>query len=87
MRRSAFPRLLACAAYPVFPSQESAVQNTAQNRQAANNGSAASVLAVEPRTGFDVEDIKKSFIENLICGAGRLPAGAAKNDFYAALPA
>ena len=37
------------------------------------------------RTGSRVEDIKKSFLDNLFCGIGRLSQSATLNDLYTAL--
>ncbi|HRZ86797.1 MAG TPA: glycogen/starch/alpha-glucan phosphorylase [bacterium] len=37
------------------------------------------------RTGTSVEAIKQSFLDNLSCGMGRIPAAATKNDLYTAL--
>ncbi len=37
------------------------------------------------RTGLSVADIKQSFLDNLFCGLGRVPAGATRNDAYTAL--
>ncbi len=37
------------------------------------------------RTGITVSDIKQSFLDNLLCGMGRLPAAATRNDAYTAL--
>jgi starch phosphorylase len=37
------------------------------------------------RCGLTVEDIKQSFIDNLFCSLGRLPAAATRNDAYTAL--
>jgi len=37
------------------------------------------------RTGSRVEDIKRSFLDNLFCGIGRVPRAATRNDLYTAL--
>lgn len=37
------------------------------------------------RTGMGVEDIKQSFLDNLCCALGRVPAAATLNDTYTAL--
>jgi starch phosphorylase len=37
------------------------------------------------RTGLTVADLKQSFLDNLLCGMGRLPAVATRNDAYTAL--
>ena len=37
------------------------------------------------RTGISVDDIKQSFLDNLLCGMGRVPAIATPNDLYTAL--
>jgi glycogen phosphorylase len=37
------------------------------------------------RCGLSVEDLKQSFLDNLFCGLGRLPAVATRNDAYTAL--
>jgi glycogen phosphorylase len=37
------------------------------------------------RTGITVEALKQSFLDNLLCGIGRMPAIATKNDLYTAL--
>ena len=37
------------------------------------------------RCGLTVPDLKQSFLENLFCGLGRLPAAATAHDAYAAL--
>ncbi len=37
------------------------------------------------RTGLTVTDLKQSFLDNLLCGMGRLPAAATRNDAYTAL--
>src|SRR5512136_1766792 len=37
------------------------------------------------RTGLSVADLKQSFLDNLFCGLGRLPAAATRNDAYTAL--
>src|SRR5689334_9886892 len=37
------------------------------------------------RTGLSVEDIKQSFLDNLLCSMGRVPAAATRNDLYTAL--
>ena len=37
------------------------------------------------RTGSRADDIKKSFLDNLFCGMGRLARSATLNDLYTAL--
>ncbi|UCD49629.1 MAG: glycogen/starch/alpha-glucan phosphorylase [Phycisphaerales bacterium] len=37
------------------------------------------------RTGSRVDDIKRSFLDNLFCGIGRVPRAATRNDLYTAL--
>ena len=37
------------------------------------------------RTGLTVTDLKQSFLDNLLCGMGRLPMVATRNDSYTAL--
>ena len=37
------------------------------------------------RTGMTVDDLKQSFIDNLLCGMGRVPGIATLNDLYTAL--
>jgi len=37
------------------------------------------------RTGTRVADLKRSFLDNLFCGLGRMPAVATRNDAYTAL--
>ncbi len=37
------------------------------------------------RTGLTVADLKQSFLDNLLCGMGRLPLAATRNDAYTAL--
>lgn len=37
------------------------------------------------RTGMSVADLKQSFIDNLLCGMGRIPGTATLNDLYMAL--
>ncbi len=37
------------------------------------------------RTGSRVEDIKRSFLDNLFCSLGRIPRAATRNDLYTAL--
>jgi glycogen phosphorylase len=37
------------------------------------------------RTGLTVSDLKQSFMDNLFCSMGRLPAAATRNDAYTAL--
>ncbi|MHC1764522.1 MAG: glycogen/starch/alpha-glucan phosphorylase [Verrucomicrobiia bacterium] len=37
------------------------------------------------RTGLSVEDLKQSFLDNLFCGLGRIPAAATPHDAYTAL--
>lgn len=37
------------------------------------------------RTGLDVEDIRQSFLDNLLYGLGRVPFVATRNDLYTAL--
>ncbi len=37
------------------------------------------------RTGLGVSDLKQSFLDNLFCGLGRMPAVATRNDAYTAL--
>jgi len=37
------------------------------------------------RTGLSVTDLKQSFLDNLFCGLGRMPAVATPNDAYMAL--
>ncbi len=37
------------------------------------------------RTGSRVEDIQRSFLDNLFCSIGRLPRAATRNDLYTAL--
>jgi starch phosphorylase len=37
------------------------------------------------RTGLSVADLKQSFLDNLFCGLGRVPAVATRNDAYTAL--
>jgi glycogen phosphorylase len=37
------------------------------------------------RTGLKVEDIKQSFLDNLLYAKGRAPAVATNNDLYTAL--
>ncbi len=37
------------------------------------------------RCGLSVADLKQSFLDNLFCGLGRLPAAATRNDIYTAL--
>lgn len=39
----------------------------------------------EVRTGLTVKDIKDSFLDSLLCGLGRLPMTATRNDLYTAL--
>ena len=39
----------------------------------------------DTRTGLSVADIKQSFIDNLFCALGRVPAVATRNDCYTAL--
>lgn len=45
----------------------------------------SNLIAGSSRTGMSTEDIKQSFLENLFCGMGRVPAGATRNDAYTAL--
>jgi glycogen phosphorylase len=42
-------------------------------------------LAASVRTGLNVAELKQSFLDNLFCGLGRLPAVATRNDAYTAL--
>ena len=37
------------------------------------------------RTGLSVADLKQSFLDNLLCGLGRVPMAATRNDAYTAL--
>ena len=37
------------------------------------------------RTGCTVADLRQSFLDNLFCGLGRMPAAATPNDAYTAL--
>ena len=37
------------------------------------------------RTGLSVADLKQSYLDNLFCGLGRMPAVATRNDAYTAL--
>ena len=37
------------------------------------------------RTGMTVDNLKQSFIDNLLCGMGRVPRIATLNDLYTAL--
>jgi glycogen phosphorylase len=37
------------------------------------------------RTGMSVADLRQSFIDNLLCGLGRVPMAATPNDMYTAL--
>ena len=37
------------------------------------------------RCGLSVADLKQSFLDNLVCGLGRMPAVAMPNDAYMAL--
>jgi starch phosphorylase len=37
------------------------------------------------RTGLRIADLKQSFLDNLFCGLGRMPAVATRNDAYTAL--
>ena len=41
--------------------------------------------AAGSRCGASVTDIKQSFLDNLFCGLGRVPAVATQNDAYTAL--
>src|SRR5215470_13865007 len=41
--------------------------------------------SVDVRTGLSVADLKQSFLDNLFCGLGRVPAAATPNDAYTAL--
>src|SRR5512132_1505741 len=38
-----------------------------------------------PRTGASVADLKQSFVDHLVCGLGRPPIAATRNDAYTAL--
>jgi len=38
-----------------------------------------------PRCGTSVADLKQSFVNNLLCGLGRVPMAATRHDLYAAL--
>ena len=38
-----------------------------------------------PRSGLGVADLKQSFLDHLLCGLGRVPAAATRNDSYTAL--
>lgn len=41
--------------------------------------------AAGTRCGLSVADLKESFLDNLVCGLGRVPAVATRNDTYTAL--
>ena len=41
--------------------------------------------AAGTRCGLSVADLKQSFLDNLLCGLGRVPAVATRNDVYTAL--
>lgn len=47
--------------------------------------SSVSTPAGGVRTGLRVEDLKQSFVDNLLCSLGRIPAAATPNDAYTAL--
>lgn len=42
-------------------------------------------IATGVRTGLSVDDLKQSFLDNLLCGMGRVPEIATLNDLYTAL--
>ncbi len=41
--------------------------------------------AANARTGLGVEELKQSFLDSLLCGLGRVPAAATRNDLYTAV--
>jgi len=54
-----------------------------KNRRFAESSAASSGASV--RIGMSANDIKQSFLDNLLCGLGRLPGVATPNDAYTAL--
>ncbi len=46
---------------------------------------AESPSPTDARIGLGVEELKRSFLDSLICGLGRVPAVATRNDLYTAL--
>jgi len=55
------------------------------DRKDPANDSRKRAPATGIRTGSRVEDIKRSFLDNLFCGIGRVPRAATRNDLYTAL--
>ena len=55
-----------------------------ESRNICNN-SRKRTPAIGVRTGSRVEDLKRSFHDNLFCSIGRVPRAATKNDLYTAL--
>jgi glycogen phosphorylase len=56
-----------------------------KTKKAANINSDGLIPAAGVRTGLTVTDLKQSFLDNLLCGMGRLPMAATRNDAYTAL--
>lgn len=56
-----------------------------KTKKAANINSDGLIPASGVRTGLTVTDLKQSFLDNLLCGMGRLPMVATRNDSYTAL--
>lgn len=46
---------------------------------------AESPSPTDARIGLGVEELKRSFLDSLVCGLGRVPAVATRNDLYTAL--
>ncbi|MBN2270224.1 MAG: glycogen/starch/alpha-glucan phosphorylase [Sedimentisphaerales bacterium] len=55
------------------------------NKKELSKDSRKRAPATGVRTGSRVEDIKRSFLDNLFCSIGRVPRAATHNDLYTAL--
>src|SRR6187455_689315 len=54
-------------------------------RNSAVRQSCEQPTVADTRCGLSVADIKQSFLDNLFCSLGRVPALATRNDAYTAL--
>ena len=57
----------------------------AKIRKASASRSTELSPAAGIRCGLGVADLKQSFLDNLLCSLGRVPAVATRNDAYTAL--